>query len=341
MVTLQQKGLKMQNPYVKQYPDLMVGKKIMYVHGFMSSGQSGTVTVLQTLFPKANVVARDIPIDPTEAVAMLKTMAETEKPNLIVGTSMGGMYTEMLHGYDRILVNPAFEMGHTLQKNGMVGKQVFQNPRLDGVQEVVVTKSMVKAYADITTQCFSAVDDDERQRVFGLFGDKDPIVHTFDIFHSHYPQAIHFHGEHRLTEKIVHHSLVPVVRWIDDRQEGRTRPVVLIDVSTMRDSYLHATSSLRKAFDKLVDVYDVRALAPAPTNHSEQMAEVGAWIEDILSVAAWNRVIYTNEPQLLCADYLISAYDVSGFMGTVIRWGSEQFKTWEEIISYFELLGGQ
>ncbi len=341
MVTLQQKVLKMQNPYVKQYPDLMVGKKIMYVHGFMSSAQSGTVAVLQTLFPNATVVAKDIPLEPTDAVAMLEEMAAQERPDLIIGTSMGGMYTEMLHGYDRILVNPAFEMGHTMQKNGMIGKQVFQNPRHDGVQEVVVTKALVKEYADITTRCFAAVDDNERHRVFGLFGDKDPIVHTFDIFHNHYPQAIHFHGEHRLTEKVVHHSLVPVVRWIDDRQEGRTRPVVLIDISTMRDGYLNATSSLRKAFEQLIEVYDVRIWAPALTNHPEQISEIGAWIEDALSVAAWNRVIYTNEPQLVCADYLITANDVPEFMGTVIRWGSDQFKTWEEIITYFELLGGQ
>ena len=33
--------------------------------------------------------------------------------------------------------------------------------------------------------------------------------------------------------------------------------------------------------------------------------------------------------------------DVDDFMGTVIRWGSDKFKTWEEIIGYFELLGGQ
>lgn len=31
------------NPYIKQFPDLMAGKKIMYVHGFLSSAQSGTV----------------------------------------------------------------------------------------------------------------------------------------------------------------------------------------------------------------------------------------------------------------------------------------------------------
>ena len=47
--------------YVKQYPDLMAGKKIMYVHGFASSAQSGTVTMLRTLMPEATVVALDIP----------------------------------------------------------------------------------------------------------------------------------------------------------------------------------------------------------------------------------------------------------------------------------------
>ena len=230
----------MQNPYIKQYPDLMDGKKIMYIHGFMSSAQSGTVSILQTLLPNATVVADDIPLDPVEAVKMLQEMARRESPDLIIGTSMGGMYAEMLHGYDRILVNPALEMGQTMQKSNMMGKQVFQHPRRDGVQEVVVTKALVKEYADITTRCFAAVDADEQRRVYGLFGDKDPVVHTFDLFHSHYPQAIRFHGEHRLIEKVVHRYLIPVIRWIDDRQEGRTRPVVLIDMSTMRDSYLNA-----------------------------------------------------------------------------------------------------
>ena len=145
----------MQNPYIKQYPDLMDGKKIMYIHGFMSSAQSGTVSILQTLLPNATVVADDIPLDPVEAVTMLQEMVRRESPDLIIGTSMGGMYAEMLHGYDRILVNPALEMGQTMQKSNMMGKQVFQNPRRDGVQEVVVTKALVKEYADITTRCFA------------------------------------------------------------------------------------------------------------------------------------------------------------------------------------------
>ena len=45
----------MENPYIKQYPDLMSGKKIMYVHGFMSSAQSGTVKMLQQIMPNATI----------------------------------------------------------------------------------------------------------------------------------------------------------------------------------------------------------------------------------------------------------------------------------------------
>ena len=40
-----------ENPYIKQFPDLMAGKTVLYVHGFASSGQSGTVRRLQEVLP--------------------------------------------------------------------------------------------------------------------------------------------------------------------------------------------------------------------------------------------------------------------------------------------------
>ena len=81
----------------------------------------------------------------------------------------------MLYGYDRILVNPAFQMGDTMLKHGMVGKNTFLNPRQDGVQEFIVTKAMVEEYKEATALCFSSVTPEERDsRVFGLFGDEDP-----------------------------------------------------------------------------------------------------------------------------------------------------------------------
>ena len=337
----------MENQYVNQYPDLMRGKKLMYVHGFASSAQSGTVQMLRTLMPNAEVVARDIPLHPDEGLQMLKAMAAEEQPNLIIGTSMGGMYTEMLTGFDRILVNPAFEMGDTMSK--FTGKQVFQNPREDGVQEFMVTKGLIKEYQEITTHCFEHTNDEERARVIGMFGDADPVVHTYDLFRAHYPTAIGFHGEHRLTDKVAYHYLIPIIRYIDDRQEGRERPVVYIDIATLRDSYGNATASMHKAYEKLIEHYDVYIVAPSSSNNLQQMHDDAKWVEQFLSAPAWGRLVFTNQRQMLYGDYLITPtaqakptlQEKLEFMGTQIEWGSDEFKTWEEIIVFFDRLGGQ
>ena len=184
-----------ENNYIKQYPDIMSGKKILYVHGFCSSGQSGTVTKLKEFLPETVFITPDIPLHPQEAIDLLHKICEEEKPDLIIGTSMGGMYAEMLYGFDRILVNPAFQMGDTILKNNMLGKNTILNPRKDGIQDFIMTKSMLEEYKEITGLCFTGVNKEERDNhVYGLFGDNDPTVHTFDLFSKHYTNAIHFHG---------------------------------------------------------------------------------------------------------------------------------------------------
>ncbi len=319
----------------------MSGKTVMYVHGFGSAASTNTVRILQTLMPSARVIAEDIPLNPTEAMQMLRAMCENERPSLIIGTSMGGMYSEMLRGYDRILVNPAFELGHTMSEHGLTGKQVYQNPRKDGVQEFFVTKPMVKEFAEMTTHCFEDMTDDDLGRVWGLFGDKDPVVHTFDMFRERYPNAIHFHGEHRLTEHVVRHYLIPLIRTIDDGQDGRERPVVYIGIDAMRDSGGRPKSSLNKAYEFLLEFYDIHLVAPAPTNDPAYVTQAQQWVEDTLSAPAWNKLVFCNRPQLLLGDYLIDTHPCDGFMGTVVELGSDEFKTWEEIITFFERIGGQ
>ena len=74
-------------------------KTITYLHGFGSSGQSGTVSHLRNLMPEYNVLAPDIPVNPAEALPFLKNYCETNHPDLIIGTSMGGMYAMQMHDY--------------------------------------------------------------------------------------------------------------------------------------------------------------------------------------------------------------------------------------------------
>ena len=325
----------------KTYPALMSGKKIMYVHGFGSSGQSGTVTLLRTLMPAATVIAPDLPLHPAEALALLRQTCNTEKPDLIIGTSMGGMYAEMLRGTDRILINPAFEMGDTMVKHNMVGKQTFQSPRTDGIQDFIVTKALVNEYKEITTLLFNGIDEAEQQRVIGLFGDEDTSVDTFDLFAQHYPTAIHFHGGHRLTDKVAMHYLMPLIRQIDDKQTGRQRPIVFIHANTLADSYQKPMPSMHKAYEMLIENYDVYILAPSPTNAPEQITAQLAWVEQYLNAPAFNRVVFCNNANLLYGDYLISRHEHPNFLGSSILFGGNDLKTWDDVIVFFDRLGGQ
>ena len=328
-----------ENPYIKQFPDLMAGKTVLYVHGFASSGQSGTVRRLQEVLPEARVIAPDLPIHPHEALALLHDVCLQEKPGLIVGTSMGGMFAEQLRGYDRICVNPALDIAETMRAHGLTGTQQFQNPRQDGVQEFYVDKALVKEYREVSEQRFQNMTDDDRQRVYGLFGDEDELVDTYDMFHEHYPQALYFHGEHRMNDRSFMHSVLPVIRWIDDRQQQRERPIIYIGIETMMDSYRKPVSSVQKAVRQLIERYQVLFVAPA-----EDTVTTESWLTEHIGVPAWRHTVYTYRRDLLYGDYLIAAPKQGrseGSLATVLEYGSETFKTWEDIIEYFSRLGGQ
>ena len=312
----------------------------MYVHGFGSSGQSGTVTRIREVFPNTTVIAPDLPIHPQEAMDLLRQVCETEKPDLIIGTSMGGMYAEMLYGYDRILVNPAFQMGDTMKDHGMIGAQHFSNPRQDGVQDFIVTKALVKEYKEMTEQCFAAVTAEERGRVWGLFGDEDTTVDTFDLFHQYYSMAIRFHGEHRMNDKSFMHSVVPVIRWVDDIQEGRQRPIVYIGMETLSNADGEPRNSVQKTVRMLIERYQVMFVAGAPSD-MVYYAETNDWLYDYINVPAWEHTVFMLRRDLLYGDYFIGMEEEWSGMATHLQFGSDTFKTWDDIAIYFNRLGGQ
>jgi len=52
-----------------------------------------------------------------------------------------------------------------------------------------------------------------------------------------------------------------------------------------------------------------------------------------------------SHKELLMGDYLIDAHpeDCGGeeFMGTLLHFGKEPFRNWDEVVEFFERLGGQ
>ena len=88
----------------------MLTKTIVYLHGFGSSGQSRTVKHLRMIMPEYKVLAPDIPVNPAEALPFLKNYCKENKPDLVIGTSMGGMYAMQMYEFKRICANPALRM---------------------------------------------------------------------------------------------------------------------------------------------------------------------------------------------------------------------------------------
>ncbi len=182
---------------------------ILYIHGLSSSGQSGTVDLLRRYFPQACVIAPDLPLDPTAALQLLKGTCETNQPDLIIGTSMGGMFAQQLFGYKKILVNPAFRLYEVLKN--LKGENKFFNRRLDGVQTFIIDDALIAEYEKLATRQFKNIPAGENEITFGMFGREDDLVNDSDLFLQHYTNITWFDGGHRLNDKILKHFVVPEI----------------------------------------------------------------------------------------------------------------------------------
>ena len=199
-------------------------KKILYLHGFGSSGASGTVDLLRREFwekadaaHRAVVMAPDIPVDPLDAFPMLESLAFEEMPDLIIGTSMGGFYAQQLHGFTRICVNPSFWMSKKYDLLH-VGKHKWLNRRKDGATEFHVTKETVAHFQELEARQFDGITDDDRVLCHGLFGEEDTLLgpESRAAFEQHYPgMSETFPGGHQLNSEVLADTLIPCIRSLN------------------------------------------------------------------------------------------------------------------------------
>jgi predicted esterase YcpF (UPF0227 family) len=188
-------------------------KTLIYFHGFGSSGAGSTVNTIRELLPNWTVLAPDIPVDPAEALPFLKEFCKKEQPDVIVGTSMGGMYAQQIHGFNRICINPAFDIS---QHKDILREGTFEffNQRRNGEKTFTITPKIIQHFAEMDAHQFNDITDDDKENVYGLFADNDTTVNCDDIFRLHYKNVVHFHGEHRLNLEVIEEVLVPLIKKI-------------------------------------------------------------------------------------------------------------------------------
>ena len=188
-------------------------KTIVYFHGYGSSSQSSTVKYLTKKMPDLNVIAPDIPIDPEEALPFLKNYCANNKADLIIGTSMGGMYAMQMTDYPRICVNPALHMS---QLTGVLQVGTFERfqPTADGQTHFTITEDIIRHFKEMEEHLFDAETNDSQHNCWGFFADGDTLVNCKAEFAQHFTHVEDFHGEHRMNNQVIRDVIIPAAKRI-------------------------------------------------------------------------------------------------------------------------------
>ena len=90
---------------------------ILYLHGFASCGDSNKTKLLKQFFGDDEVLAPDLPVNPTEAISLARKLIIDKDIDLIIGSSLGGFYANYLSetmGVKAVLINPSTQPFITL-----------------------------------------------------------------------------------------------------------------------------------------------------------------------------------------------------------------------------------
>ncbi len=184
--------------------------KILFIHGLASSGAYKMASTLRILLKGSEVTAPDVPIEPSDALALLEGICSREKPDLIVGLSLGGFWAQKLRGYRKILVNPDLHPSRLLRTK--VGVMEYLSPRQDGAVSFRIDETICQGYETLEKDEFKGLDDEEIALTSGMFANRDEMVDCFDEFQEHYPGRGHrYPGTHLPNFPETKKYILPVI----------------------------------------------------------------------------------------------------------------------------------
>lgn len=186
--------------------------KVLFIHGLASSGAYKMASSLRILLKGSEVIAPDVPIEPSEALNLLEGICRDERPDLIVGLSLGGFWAQKLRGYRKILVNPDFHISRLLRT--MTGEREYLSPRRDGALTFTVTDALCDEYARLESVEFDGLASEEVALTTGMFADRDEMVNCKDEFEAYYPgRSRSYPGTHLPNYPEIKKYILPVIEY--------------------------------------------------------------------------------------------------------------------------------
>lgn len=122
----------------------------IYVHGLASGANATTFDKLAKRFPQFIWMSTDFGEDLAENVEQLNDMIRSDYPQLIVGTSMGGLavlYADAPEAV-KVAINPALSIADSVRHTIGLGKHPYFCERMNGATEFELTEEMCQQYEE-------------------------------------------------------------------------------------------------------------------------------------------------------------------------------------------------
>lgn len=129
----------------------MVEMNAIYIHGLGSGASTSAVKTIAKILPQYEWHALEMNENLKESVAIIDAAVKELKPELLMGTSLGGLYVMFADlspapGCKRILCNPACNIAQIIRKKIGFGIKDHFVPRQDGVQQYELNEEVCKAF---------------------------------------------------------------------------------------------------------------------------------------------------------------------------------------------------
>lgn len=188
----------------------MVEMNAIYIHGLGSGASTSAVKTISKILPQYKWHALEMNENLKESVAIIDAAVKELKPEVLMGTSLGGLYIMFadlspVPWCKRILCNPACQIAKDIREKIGFGIKEYFVPRQDGVQQYELNEEVCKAFErDGRKEKMMRVNKRENFAIFSihdeLIGSKGILANMAVCQELGYTILVDDKGGHRLDK---------------------------------------------------------------------------------------------------------------------------------------------
>ena len=146
----------------------------LYVHGLGSGARTRTMKQLPECLPYFEWIAVEVAEDAEEAVGKINRYVEQYRPEVLMGTSLGGFYIFYADAPDavKIICNPAMNIDELIRTKIGFGEYNYFVKRENGQKTYILDEQVCQRFAEFRMTHFPI----SGRANYAFFGDSDELI---------------------------------------------------------------------------------------------------------------------------------------------------------------------